>query len=386
MTIIATGLAPADLTAVITAGLASLPGRPLSPILGAAVIEIDPSENVIEVATYDYERSTVATLDLALGDTQATETTSARLAVSGRLLGAVAKVLPKRATIDLELTDSALRVKAGATVFTLPLMDVDDFPSMPAMPEVGVGRTTGETLVDVVGRVAKVTEKQSDAENVAQHIELRGEADGIRVTAVDRHIIARSRIDWEHGADFDARLVAGDLLAILRPLATAGSIEIHADHNLVMLTGQAADNLTIAASASLVDAQMPDLTRLLLIETDRTITLDEQFAEALGRSVKMVDKVGVLRMVGAGVDDSSGTTSIDLLLDDGALLDRVEHQAAEGDPIRWACNPKMLRTALDIVGLPAAAHWTGDPILPVTLFSDDGDTQVVFMGVCVAWT
>ena len=315
MTTIATGLAPADLAAVITAGLASLPGRPLSPILGAAVIETDPSENVIEVATYDYERSTIAQLtgvDIEI---------SARLAVSGRLLGTV----------------------------------------------------------------AKVTEKQSDAENVAQHIELRGEADGIRVTAVDRHIIARSRIDWEHGADFDARLVAGDLLAILRPLATAESIEIHADHNLVMLTGQAADNLTIAASASLVDAQMPDLTRLLLIETDRTITLDEQFAEALGRSVKMVDKVGVLRMVGAGVDDSSGTTSIDLLLDDGALLDRVEHQAAEGDPIQWACNPKMLRTALDIVGLPAAAHWTGDPLKPVTLFSDDGDTQVVFMGVRVVW-
>ena len=380
MTTIATGLAPADLAAVITAGLASLPGRPLSPILGAAVIEIDPSENVIEVATYDYDRSTIATLTLGV-DIEI----SARLAVSGRLLGAVAKVLPKRATIDLELTDT-LRVKAGATVFTLPLMDVDDFPSMPAMPEVGVGRTTGETLTDVVGRVAKVTEKQSDAENVAQHIELRGEADGIRVTAVDRHTIARSRIDWEHGADFDARLVAGDLLAILRPLATADSIEIHADHNLVMLTGQAADNLTIAASASLVDAQMPDLTRLLLIETDRTITLDEQFAEALGRSVKMVDKVGVLRMVGAGVDDSSGTTSIDLLLDDGALLDRVEHQAAEGDPIQWACNPKMLRTALDIVGLPAAAHWTGDPLKPVTLFSDDGDTQVVFMGVRVVWS
>ena len=380
MTTIATGLAPADLAAVITAGLASLPGRPLSPILGAAVIEIDPSENVIEVATYDYDRSTIATLTLGV-DIEI----SARLAVSGRLLGAVAKVLPKRATIDLELTDT-LRVKAGATVFTLPLMDVDDFPSMPAMPEVGVGRTTGETLTDVVGRVAKVTEKQSDAENVAQHIELRGEADGIRVTAVDRHTIARSRIDWEHGADFDARLVAGDLLAILRPLATADSIEIHADHNLVMLTGQAADNLTIAASASLVDAQMPDLTRLLLIETDRTITLDEQFAEALGRSVKMVDKVGVLRMVGAGVDDSSGTTSIDLMLDDGALLDRVEHQAAEGDPIQWACNPKMLRTALDIVGLPAAAHWTGDPLKPVTLFSDDGDTQVVFMGVRVVWS
>lgn len=382
MTTIATGLAPADLTAVITAGLASLPGRPISPILGAAVIELDPSENVIEVATYDYDRSTIATL--TLGDNAAI-TISARLAVSGQLLGAVAKVLPKRATIDLELTDSALQVKAGATVFTLPLMDVDDFPSLPAMPDILVGTVVGETLTDVVGRVAKVTEKQSDAENVAQHIELRGEADGIRVTAVDRHIIARSRIDWEHGADFDARLVAGDLLAILRPLATAESIEIHADHNLVMLTGQAADNLTIAASASLVDTQMPDLTRLLLIETDRTITLDEQFAEALGRSVKMVDKVGVLRMVSAGVDDSSGTTSIDLLLDDGALLDRVEHQAAEGDPIQWACNPKMLRTALDIVGLPAAAHWTGDPLKPVTLFSDDGDTQVVSMGVRVVW-
>ena len=36
-----------------------------------------------------------------------------------------------------------------------------------------------------------------------------------------------------------------------------------------------------------------------------------------------------------------------------------------------------------LVGLPAAAHWTGDPLKPVTLFSDDGDTQVVFMGISV---
>ena len=54
--------------------------------------------------------------------------------------------------------------------------------------------------------------------------------------------------------------------------------------------------------------------------------------------------------------------------------------------IQWACNPKMLRTALDITGLPVAANWTGDPIQPVTLFSDDGDTQVVFMGVRVTWS
>ena len=107
MTIIATGLAPADLAAVITAGLASLPGRPLSPILGAAVIELDPSENVIEVATYDYDRSTIATLTLS---DNAAITISARLAVSGRLLGTVAKALPKRSTVNLELTDSALRV------------------------------------------------------------------------------------------------------------------------------------------------------------------------------------------------------------------------------------------------------------------------------------
>lgn len=113
----------ADLLSGATATLAAVPSRPTHPALGAIVLDT-AEDSTLQLSGYDYTTSARMRMPVHIE-------TPGRVAVSGRLLAQIAKLLPKKPSATLRLDGETLIVTADRSSFSLPLLDVREFPKLP---------------------------------------------------------------------------------------------------------------------------------------------------------------------------------------------------------------------------------------------------------------
>src|ERR687886_522131 len=125
----------------------SLPARPPVPVLGGVLLEAvsGPSGDRLTVSGFDYETSARVELDATIGD-------RGRVLVSGRLLADITRALPSK-PVDLVVDGARATISCGNSRFSLPTMPVEDYPQLPAMPQVA-GVVPGDVLAQAVAQVA----------------------------------------------------------------------------------------------------------------------------------------------------------------------------------------------------------------------------------------
>lgn len=114
----------------------TLPTRPPAPVLAGIRIEAD-EVGLLRLATFDYEVS-------ARSEISAEVSEAGEVLVSGRLLAEISRALPNK-PVDFELDGTKVTVTCGASRFTLLTMPVEDYPSLPVMPQI-VGTVSGDEL------------------------------------------------------------------------------------------------------------------------------------------------------------------------------------------------------------------------------------------------
>ena len=150
----------------------SLPARPPVPVLGGVLIEATsgPSGDRLTVSGFDYETSARVELDATIGD-------PGRVLVSGRLLADITRALPAK-PVDVVVDGARATISCGNSRFSLPTMPVEDYPQLPAMPQVA-GRVAGDVLAQAVQQVA-VAAGRDDTLPMLTGVRL--EIDGPRLT------------------------------------------------------------------------------------------------------------------------------------------------------------------------------------------------------------
>jgi DNA polymerase III subunit beta len=125
----------------------SLPARPPVPVLGGVLIEAasGPDGDRLLVSGFDYETSARVELDATIGD-------PGRVLVSGRLLADITRALPSK-PVDVIVDGSRATINCGSSRFSLPTMPVEDYPQLPAMPQLA-GTVPADRLAEAVGQVA----------------------------------------------------------------------------------------------------------------------------------------------------------------------------------------------------------------------------------------
>lgn len=386
MSIIATDITVADLAAAVSAGLACLPARPQPAILGAARIDTSEQDSTLSIASFDWDSSTTATMS-AVDVAQ-----TVRIAVSGRLLAQVVKVAPKRAPLILELDEHALRIIAGKTVFTLPLMDVDDYPAIPVVDggDTLVGKVDAATLRAAIDRAATATVKDSDARSTAHCVSIVDESgDALGITGLQPKMVVTTLVDWTpQPGGLDVRIIADELTAILAPF-DGGEITIRTNGGLVGLSGATGDDLRIASTCSTFDMPYPAWRKLFTgFESASVLDVGDEFAEAVRRCATLAGaKLPQMRMQ---ADAGAITLTVD-----GALVDEVAPLGFDGEPVDFTVNPLALRDLTATIGdkvrlrfQPAANHPVhigpieGEPDIGAPLpDADNGATECLLMGI-----
>ena len=312
----------------------TLPNRPAIPVLAGIRIEAT-DDGSLDLTTFDYEVS-------ARSQISAEVETPGVILVFGRLLTEISKSLPNR-PVEFSYDGSKVNVTCGSSRFTLGAMQVEDYPSLPEMPE-----QAGTIDVDDFSKaVSQVTVAAGRDESLplltGVKIEIRGEQ--LTLLATDRYRLALREISWQPSSPSMERetLVRARVLTdVARSLHSGGRLELSLSQNSDIIGFESEGSRT---TSTMIDGDYPPVRRLF---PDQTPT------HAVVNTAAMVDAVKRVSLV------AERNTPIRLSFTEGQVVLEAgqgeEAQASEalesllvGEDIETAFNPSYLLDGLGAI-------------------------------------
>ncbi len=163
----------------------SLPTGTRAPaILRAIVITAD--DNGLEFAGFDYEVSTKVRISAEV-------LTEGRVAVAGKMIADITSVLPHK-PVEVSVENNELMVTCGSSHFSLPLIDLEDYPKIPELPEV-TGTIDPDVFSQAVTEVA-VAASKDDTIPFLTGVHMVIDGDSIVLAATDRFRLAVRKLSW----------------------------------------------------------------------------------------------------------------------------------------------------------------------------------------------
>lgn len=192
-----------------------LPQRTTLPILSGILIEVDAQN--LRFSVFDYDTS--AQVEISAKVEQ-----SGRVLVSGRLLAEIVNKLPN-AAVDFATDGSKVQVNCGSAKFSLLTMPIDEYPTLPEIPETS-GTISGEDFASSVAQIAVAASKE-DVTPVLTTVLLETTKDQISLIATDRYRVAISDINWKSNSSEQVALIpAKTLQEIAKTFANQGEVAI----------------------------------------------------------------------------------------------------------------------------------------------------------------
>lgn len=268
-----------------------LPLKNKQQILSGILIEADA--NALRFSVFDYEVSAQAEVVAKVEE-------SGRILVSSKFLSDIAARLPN-APVEFEADGTKLLLTCGSSKFTLPLMDVEAYPTLPELPAVN-GTISGDTFGDAVAQVAMAASKE-EIPAWMTGVLIETSPTQIAFTATDRYRVALKEIDWTSNTtgDLSALVPAKTLQEIAKTFANQSeiSIAIKSDEDRGMIAFKAnnrsvttqlikeaarpvrgyfpstSDNYSIVATQDLIDS-----TRRVALVLDKQPALKYSFTDS----------------------------------------------------------------------------------------------------------
>ncbi|GAA3997307.1 DNA polymerase III subunit beta [Allokutzneria multivorans] len=313
----------------------SLPSRPPVPVLGGVLLDAGSGEDSGETLTisgFDYEVS-------AQVGVPAMVATGGKTLVSGRLLADITKSLPNQ-PVEISVDGSRVSITCGSSKFSLPTMPVEDYPSLPTMPQLA-GLLQAEVFAGAVSQVA-VAAGKDDTLPMLTGVRLEIADSKLTLVATDRFRLAMREFEWEpSGAVETAVLVPARTMAdAAKTLGGSGSkieLSLGSTDGLLGLAGSGRRTTT-----RLLDAEFPKYRQLLPSEHSAAAVIEvSKLVEAIKR-VSLVAERGTqvrLEFSEAGLKLTAGGD------DEGSAEEELAVEFT-GEPLTIAFNPAYLLDGL----------------------------------------
>jgi DNA polymerase III subunit beta len=343
----------------------ALPSRPSVPVLAGVMLRVTAGR--LRVSGFDYEVSSQITVEVH-GDAD-----GAAL-VSGRLLAEITKALPAK-PVEVAAVGSHLELVCGSARFTLPTMPVEDYPTLPEMPETA-GVIDAPTFASAVSQVAIAAGRD---ETLPLMTGVRMEIDGetLALLATDRYRLALREITWrpqDQQAHMQAIVPAKTLLDTAKTLGAAGG-----DVTLAISRGGAGEGMVGFAGGArrttsrLLDGDYPKV---------RSLFPDHHVAQARVAVAALVEVVKRVALVAERTTPVRMSFSEDgVILEAGGSDDARASEAMDaiyvGEPMTVAFNPQYLLDGLGAVDSPNAVLSFTDPKKAALIVPADAEGEII---------
>lgn len=345
----------------------SLPSRPPVPVLGGVMLDAgtpdgEPGDS-LTVSGFDYEVSTTVGVPATIAD-------GGRALVSGRLLADITKALPNH-PVEIAVDGARMTITCGSAKFSLPTMPVEDYPALPAMPQLA-GEFAGEVFGEAVAQVA-VAAGKDDTLPMLTGVRLEIGEGKLTLVATDRFRLAMREFAWEPNealAETAVLVPARTLADAAKSLGSAGAkveLSLAANDGLLGLSGSGRRTTT-----RLLDADFPKYRQLLPSEHSAAAIIEvDSLVQAIKR-VSLVAERGTqvrLEFVDGGLRLSAGGD------DEGSAEEELPVDYT-GEPVTIAFNPTYLLEGVGAVRTSRAHLSFTTPSRPALLKPVDDEGNV----------
>ena len=342
----------------------NLPTRPAVPVLSGVLLT--GSDDGLTISGFDYEVSAEAQVAAEIAS-------PGSVLVSGRLLSDITRALPNE-PVDFTAEGNRVSLTCGNARFSLPTMAVEDYPTLPTLPE-ETGSLPSELFAEAIAQVAIAAGRDDTLPMLTGiRVEISGET-GV-LAATDRFRLAVRELTWSAlSPEIEAAV-----LVPAKTLAEAAKAGIDGSEVRLSLgagAGVGKDGLLgisgngKRSTTRLLDAEFPKFRQLLPAEHTAVATINvAELTEAIklvalvadrGAQVRMEFSDGLLRL-SAGADDV-GRAEEDLAVD------------FVGEPLTIAFNPTYLTDGLSSVHSERVSFGFTTPGKPALLRPASGDDR-----------
>lgn len=343
----------------------SLPSRPSVPVLAGVLLRV--ADGHLTVSGFDYEVSSQVTRPVHA------DSDGAAL-VSGRLLAEITKSLPNK-PVDVAAVGSHVEVVCGSARFTLPTMPVEDYPTLPAMPE-SAGTIEAAAFASAVAQVA-VAAGRDETIPMLTGVRLELEGSTLTMLATDRYRAAVRDLTW-HPDDADVNTQA---LVPARTLAdTAKTLgPLGGEVTLALSRGGVGEGLIGFAggdrrtTSRLLD---PDFPKIRSLFPDQYAATAKLAVSGLNEVVKRVSLVAE-RTAPVRISFAEGEAVVEAGTSEDARASEALECDYSGEAMTVAFNPGYLLDGLAVLDAPIAqlGFTTGMKPVVMTPVGEDGEVR-----------
>ena len=342
----------------------NLPTRPTIPVLAGVLVT--GSDGGLTISGFDYEVSAEVQVAAEIAS-------PGSVLVSGRLLSDITRALPAK-PVDVSVEGTRVSLTCGSARFSLPTMAVEDYPTLPALPE-ETGVVSAELFAEAIGQVA-VAAGRDDTLPMLTGIRVEISGEKVVLAATDRFRLAVRELTWSTvSADIEAAVLVPAKTLAEAAKAGADGAEVHISLGAGSSVGKEGllgiRSEGKRSTTRLLDAEFPKFRQLLPTEHTALATIGvAELTEAIKRVALVADRGAQVRMefaddvlrLSAGADDV-GRAEEDLPVE------------FSGDPLTIAFNPTYLTDGLGSLHSARVTFGFTTPSRPAVLrpaSEDDG--------------
>jgi DNA polymerase-3 subunit beta len=348
------------LTEAVAWAARGLPVRPSIPVLAGLLIETAEGGDGLVLSTFDFETSARVSIPASVQD-------EGRALVSGRLLADICRSLPNK-PVDMAIDGAKVTLRCGSATFTLQTMPVEEYPTLPAMPE-AAGSVSSEVFSQAVAQ-AVTAAGRDDMLPVLTGVRIEIEGSQIALLATDRFRLALRELTWDPGttdAQANALVPARVLAETARALNAGSTVTIAlsgtgSGDGLIGFEGEVNGGFR-RTTTRLLDGEFPRVRTLFPNEHLTTVRIDRS---ALVEAVKRVALVAERNAAVQLRFDDTGLT-LDAGHSDEALATEVIEAQVKGDSITTGFNPQFLLEGLTAIEHPVVELAFTQPSKPAVI-------------------
>src|SRR5271156_5030994 len=283
----------------------NLPSRPAVPVLSGVLLSA--SDEGLTISGFDYEVSAEAQVAAEIAS-------PGSFLVSGRLLSDITRALPDK-PVDFYVDGNRVALTCGNARFSLPTMAVEDYPTLPVLPE-DTGTLPAELFAEAISHVA-IAAGRDDTLPMLTGIRVEISGDAVIFAATDRFRLAVRELTWTAlSPDVEAAVLVPAKTLAEAARSGADGAEVHLSlgagpavgkDGLLGISGNGKRSTT-----RLLDAEFPKFRQLLPTEHTAVATVGvAELSEAIKRVALVADRGAQVRMefsedvlrLSAGADD-----------------------------------------------------------------------------------
>ena len=353
------------LTEAVTWTARALAPRPATPVLSG--ILITAANNTLTFEAFDYTTSAHLDVDASIE-------TEGSVLVSGKMLADIARTLPA-APVTLELENSKLTVSCGRSRFHLATMPVDEYPTLPQMPEV-LGTVDGSEFARAVSQVS-VAAARDETLPILTGIKVELEDDTMTLLPTDRYRLAMRELNWKPAASSvsSSALVKSKTLSdVAKTLGSAGELSICMEENGDIIGFVSGSRRT---TTLLVDGDYPKIRSLFPEESLIYASVStSELIEAVRRVSIVAERNSPVRL-----QFSDAQVSLDAGSGEEAQAEEAIESQLNGEDITVAFNPPFLSeglSAFDTDNVQFAFTTAPKPAMLTALDQESGQPDMSF--------